>query len=72
VSSNSVTIAHLSLFLFLSLQVFVHPIAPVLNETRALVKQFNLIYKKKVEMVKGETFSITIDSFLRALHRKMI
>jgi hypothetical protein len=70
VSSNSVTIAHLSLFL--SLQVFVHPIAPVLNETRALVKQFNLIYKKKVEMVKGETFSITIDSFLRALHRKMI
>ena len=53
-------------------QVFIHPIAPVLNETRALVKQFNLIYKKKVEMVKGETFFITLDLFVSALYCKLI
>lgn len=41
------------LMIYLCLQIYIHPIAPVLNETRHIVVAFNKIYKKLVGEVKG-------------------
>jgi len=35
-------------------QVYVHPVPPVLNETRAMVLAYNSVYKERVEQMKGE------------------
>lgn len=37
------------------LRIFIHPVPPVLNETRPIVTAFNRIYKQSIENMQGNT-----------------
>jgi hypothetical protein len=40
----------------MKLKVLVHPVLPILNETREIVKIYNIFYEAAVSKVKGKTF----------------
>ena len=47
-----------------SFKVYIHPILPVLNETRGMVKLFNTIYKSKIDKMAGVKWLDFFDDLL--------
>ena len=57
-----ITNVYKTISLKFDVKVFIHPIVPVLKETRPIVMLFNTIYKRKAENLKG-TFFISMTFF---------